>query len=443
MTLLQTIEKNHTFIRENIKSIVQDRNITEDELARFTYDDFKKILQLYSKYTDTNWSDKITYEKEFVKLYLANQQVPISEKIAILFDDISTFGEYGTISNLTPYADFIISFMNSKVDDIATNRRETSIISIVKALNAEKIKFTLNHIKKLNYDIINYIIDSYASNSIFRGLTDKKKNKFVPKVEKEKKKDNHEDNEIYKSNNTNEYTDKCTNENADHDTDHDTDNDTDDDTDYDRYDTYKPYYSSRYDMSSIHMFIIHACMITSHIPDSWYKALVQSAHRKLQLFPMRITTFKGELLSQLQTHYENAMISPVIEHLRTPGILLNNSNSKFYSYTDFKKMNSCYCNSITFELPYMSYGYISHVEIDVYDKEPTKIYLTNGKDYYNLEKFKKCDFYGYSYEREVKTIRKENANYGDVCKYISVSFDITEYINIKDIRFYGEAISFV
>ena len=415
MLQLQKLQQNHTIIRESIESIVQDKKISDDELAITTSNDVKRILKFYSTYSKTEWSDKQKYEKEFVKMYLLNNHVPISEKMAILFNDIPKLEEYAPIINITPYVDFIISFMNSKVDFINKHGSSTSLISILKALNSGNLEFTLEHIKKIKYDVLHKIINLYASSSMYRKLTEPKK-KIITK----------EDTKLIETENI-----------------EDSINDYSDESD-DIEKGFGKYYSSKYKMSKIHMLIVHACMITPDIPKSWYTAFVQSAHPKLQMYPMCVRKFKGELLSQLQTHYENVPISPIIEYRRSPGILLNNSNSRFYSYIDFKDMKSCYCNSITFELPYMSYAYISHVEIDVYDKKPTEIYLTNGKDY-NLERFKKCDksTCEYKFERETLTVSMRNDNYDDVCIYMTVSFGITEYISIKDIRFYGEALSFI
>lgn len=419
---LENLVNSHNSIRDNVESIIQEKNISIDELAKFSADNIKQLVRLYQNYTKTEWSARNTYEREFIKMYLANENVPVNDKIAILFQDISTSGEYHAVTNISPYVDFIITFMNSKIDDIRKEQYSGSIIGIIKALNKGNIIFKLEHIKNLEYDVIHYIIDSYATSDMFCRLTKNNKKRNT------KKEENKGDEP---SNNTCESSD-----------------DSDDNDEEYGYRRYEPYYSSRYDMTSMHKFIVHACMVASEkskeIPNSWYRALVKSSHAKLQLFPMKVTTFKGELLSQLQAHYENVSLSPVIEYRRSPGILLDNSNSRFHSYADFieiEKKGGCYCRSIAFELPYMSYGYISHVEIDVHDKKPSKLYITNGTDY-NLQKFKKCDRKSYEFVRDVLTVTKKN-NDCNVSTYVTISFDFSEYVSIKDIRFYGEAISFV
>lgn len=423
---MQNIDRQHETLKQNITNILESQNI---KFAELSSNDIKSLISYYRNYSDLNWSDMNKYIDNFTKKYISSEDVSFENKVAFIFsDDTKMCIEYKS------HMDFIIDYFNKDFDKIICKKR------IINLINRNLLVFTFDDMKKLNINVVKSIISSYL---LYFGNHSKSRNRIQHKQKRKLSETGNSDIDIDPD--VLEARNKIINTNDENDSDSD-----DDGSDSDSNDSYR-YYSSKYTMSGMHEFIITAFMTFYHnnennIDNRWYQTVVMSSHKKLMLFPQNVRLFSGELLSQIESHYDTVKLSPLIEYRRQLGVILNNQTHQFYTYKDFNTMNYGYCYYLSIELPYMCYARVSHLEMDIVESDVesdvyNKIEITNGKDYI-LRTFSKKLEEKYKVQLEYNTITKKN-NKDELCTYISVYFGLMEYMRVRNLRVFGEAISFV
>ena len=185
-------------------------------------------------------------------------------------------------------------------------------------------------------------------------------------------------------------------------------------------------------------------------------------HPKLQVFPMKITRFQGELIEQISNHYEskNVSISPIVNYKRTVGVVLNNKPSEYYRYRDVftndQVAKHMIVKHIGIEFPYMCYIRVSHMEFDMCSEcseimnnktmSLEKLEAVVGRDY----NVKMNEFYNYKGNNDVinenenvSVVNVKCTNPNTVGHYVYTFFSLFgTYMQLRNIRVYGEAISF-
>lgn len=216
-------------------------------------------------------------------------------------------------------------------------------------------------------------------------------------------------------------------------------------------------------MSGAETFFVSALMASNDLDDKMVGKLLckiqQACDPRLLAFPMKVTRMKGELIGQILQHYDDAVISPIVKNRRTLGVVLDNEPYKFHKYRDVFGGGgdgvSLYTTCVTIEFPYMCYGCVSHVELETYGGLLT---LTLNEDKTTISVFVDTDYVSKPFvdykvkEQQVLTYASRPVMIQKIdCKdpnkvgvYVTISFSfLGSFMNIKDIRVYGEAISFV
>lgn len=420
---IQNIDRQHETLKQNIINIIESQNIKFDELSS---KDIKSLISYYRKYSELKWVDMNKFINNFTKRYISTEDVSFENKVAFIFTDDTNID-----IDFKSHMNFIIDYFNKEFDRIICKER------IINLINRDLLVFTFDDMKKLSINVVNSIIRSY----LLYSNTNSKPRRKIQRTQKK---------QLSETGNSDIDNDpdvlEARKKTADNNDDSDSDSDDNEGCDSESNDSYK-YYSSKYTMSGMHEFIIIAFMTfynenKKDIDNRWYQALVKSSHKKLMLFPQNVTLLSGELLSQIETHYDTVKISSLIECRRQLGVILNNQTHQFYTYKDFKSMNYGYCYYLSIELPYMCYARVSHIEMDLIESDVEhKIAITNGKDYI-LRTFSKKPEEKYKFQFEYNTITKKNEK-DELCTYISIYFGIMEYMRVKNLRVFGEAISFV
>lgn len=183
------------------------------------------------------------------------------------------------------------------------------------------------------------------------------------------------------------------------------------------------------------------------------KMLTGTSDPRLHFLPQKITRFNGELMSQIIPHYKSNYISPVIDCRRGVGIILENQRRQFYEYEKFIESNGRFlATQISIELPYMCYGYIKEIEVDLMDfhgggcgeNQPT-MFISTGTEYVAYP-FQECKKWEKGYFDSSLTLRQEMSEGFDMpCTYIGIHFGFTGTLfpSIRAIRLYGDAVSFI
>jgi hypothetical protein len=179
------------------------------------------------------------------------------------------------------------------------------------------------------------------------------------------------------------------------------------------------------------------------------KLLTTVCDPRLHFLPQKVTRFNGELVSQIIPHYKNNFISPIIDCRRSLGVILENQRSNFYEYEDFVENNGRFlATQITIELPYMCYGYIQEIELDLMDIHgggvKPKMFISTGSEYV-VYPFQKCKKWEKGTFDTCETLRQKCPGGDMPCTYVSIHFGFTctLFPSIKAIRLYGDAVSFI
>jgi hypothetical protein len=184
------------------------------------------------------------------------------------------------------------------------------------------------------------------------------------------------------------------------------------------------------------------------------KMLTEACDPRMNFLPQKVTRFNGELMSQIIPHYKANFISPVIDCRRGVGVILENQRRQFYEYEQFVKNNGRFlATQITVELPYMCYGYIKEVEIDLLDvhgcggESLPKMYISTGTEYV-VYPFQECKKWEKGHFDSCTTLRQDvvEGEGGEMpCTYISIHFGFTGTLfpSIQAVRLYGDAVSFI
>ena len=210
-------------------------------------------------------------------------------------------------------------------------------------------------------------------------------------------------------------------------------------------------------LSPIEKFLINLLMFEYKSDENIkiMKMLTGASDPRMHFLPQKVTRFNGELMSQIIPHYKSNFISPVIDCRRGVGVILENQRRQFYEYEQFVKNNGRFlATQITIELPYMCYGYIKEVEVDLMDvhggggvggeNQPT-MFISTGTEYV-VYPFQECKKWEKGYFESCLTLKKELSEGFDMpCTYISIHFGFTGTLfpSIRAIRLYGDAVSFI
>lgn len=208
-------------------------------------------------------------------------------------------------------------------------------------------------------------------------------------------------------------------------------------------------------LGPIEKFLINLLMF-EHVDNvKIMKMLTGASDPRLHFLPQKITRFNGELMSQIIPHYKSNFISPVVDCRRGVGIILENQRRQFYEYEKFIESNGRFlATQISIELPYMCYGYIKEIEVDLMDvhggvgcggeNQPT-MFISTGTEYV-VYPFQECKKWERGYFESCLTLRQEMSEGFDMpCTYIGIHFGFTGTLfpSIRAIRLYGDAVSFI
>jgi hypothetical protein len=397
-------------IKTDISDILEHHGFTDEELAQLTNDQIEALISHYNNYCSPNYQQLRDKSDALKTRYL---ELPILQESDQLIETVLKWGKTMSFNNnINKYRSNIIKYLLSLKDKGDSIRVYKTIwLTIIE----NKLFFNNTHVKDLveeNPEFIEYIIKSNSTN--------------IPKVKKKKTKEMNED---------------------------DTD-DTDDDMCCG---------NNNIEMTYAESFIVSLFLSTDkfdhHMQDllTMYKNV---CHPMLKHFPMKVTRFEGEILAPILAHYTNTIISPIVKYRRTVGVVLNNKPFEFYKYEDICKARDSstklYTNSLSIEFPYMCYVSISHIEIETdseiravsfgENEKPRKQTACVESDYV-LKPFKPFKGEQYQYDTETNPPfieRIECTNPEKPGIYTSVYFSlIGTFIYLRNIRIYGQAISFV
>jgi hypothetical protein len=400
-------------IKTDISDILEHQGFTDEELAQLTNDQIEALISHYNNYCSPNYQQLRDMSDALKTRYL---ELPTLQESDQLIETVLKWGKTMSFNNnINKYRSNIIKYLLSlKGKGDSTRVYKTIWLTIIE----NKLFFNNTHVKDLaaeNPEFIEYIIKSNSTN--------------IPKAKKITK-------EITKDS---------------------------DDTDYYTEDDDMCCGNNNIEMTYAESFIVSLFLSTDkfdhHMQDllTMYKNV---CHPMLKHFPMKVTRFEGEILAPILAHYTNTIISPIVKYRHTVGIVLNNKPYEFYKYEDIcKARNSStklYTNSLSIEFPYMCYVSISHIEIETdseirtvsfgENEKPRKLTACVESDYV-LKPFKPLKEEQHQCETETNPAfieRIECTNPEKPGIYTSVYFSlIGTFIYLRNIRIYGQAISFV
>ena len=216
--------------------------------------------------------------------------------------------------------------------------------------------------------------------------------------------------------------------------------------------------SRKVTMSNMEMFFVNLAYIAPSLELdelSIMKCYSLECHPKYKAFPMQITRFSGDLLPQIQSHYENKahLISPIIEIRRNLGLLCQNTAvfPKFYKFHE-KMKNPFMTTDLYIEFPYMCYAFVERVEVDVEkksyirDDKDRKINYTSGGIEYVFSSF--CDPDAQSPDQSntkqlTETLTLTHTHKKSKTPYTYFSIHLSQYDTVHAVRLYGGAVCFI
>lgn len=431
-------------LKTTLNNIVEGDGMTDEELAALTGDQVEAIIKHMNTLCSHDYHKRTKIEDDFKTRYL---ELPLLQDTPKLIQTILSWGETDKWSNeINKYNSHIMKYLTNistqqlsdssglevgMVNSTDTSRIYRSIwLSIVKKtlfLNKEHVSLLV----KENPRFIEYVITSQIA-------------KYNSKKPVEPSKEQTAKKQISSQDSDNEYYD------------------------VDEYNYNYDGHRKNINMSYVESFMVSLLMSTNKFDDDTTQlqkifTMYQIAcHTKLQHFPMKVTRFSGEILAPILAHYSNPAnyISPIVKNRRTVGVVLDNKPYRYHKYEDvFKrsgKDTNLYTTSIAIEFPYMCYICVSHVELElnneiqhIASRQNINISVTVETDYVlvDFRKYTKEDktdenTYNKKQSSIIKRVDCKNPNKTGV--YVSLYFSILgAFVDIKDIRIYGEAISFV
>lgn len=239
--------------------------------------------------------------------------------------------------------------------------------------------------------------------------------------------------------------------------------DNDDDEEEDSSDSAEPSRTNRVPMAHAERFFVSLLAADAHhelAPDlgKVLLAYMVACNPRLRVMPMNVTKFDGELVRQLCDFYDDAKRSgalpPGINTRTNVGVIVGNETHRFFEFRRAlgEGRHMYYTNVIAIEFPYMCYGFVERVEVDVVKREKADenggdAMTAVGGDEYIIVPFKPC------VEKDhcrligpsTKVVTLHSGKMRDPWSpktYVGIHLK-SRFYDVVDIRVYGTALSLV
>lgn len=381
---------------DELQSVLATAMSTQNGVQNMRCEDIETLIKYRRMYCELSWQEQVEEEQIMKKRYIDCEAVPIENKIAAVL-------KWSTESTYTYKADNLLMYKDKVIEYLMTLSDEEKVYSnVLRMISEGGLKFDIEDITRLPPKFFEFVLRKrcYTSCHVIKANAQKQ------------------------SNADDECDDMCKN----------------------------------IKMSNLErLFINIICSDKEACGEAFFIPYMVEADPRLRVMPTRKTILGGstsELVDSVNQHYAGAVVSPVIQYRRELGVIIDNNPNQFYKWSDV--FSDCGCkgvctSSITIEFPYMCYAYVDKVEVDVDEcygqrEKETYIMVLTG-DEYIMRPFRelrgKEPFKIATIKPKVITLKHDHIEKNDLCTHIMISFGLSQYQMVRNIRIYGKAVSFV